>query len=811
MQKSVSGVSRMRLEDVQTKSVEDVFKELESSLNGLTHQEAEKRLAKFGPNKIPEKKRSLFLKVLRCFWGPIPWMIETAAVISAVLHHWPEFYIIFILLLTNSLVQFFEEFQAGNAIRALKKNLALKSLVKRDGKWESVDAEQLIPGDIVRIKLGNIIPADGKLIEGNYINIDQSALTGESLPINKKGGDIVYSGSVVRQGEMIMIVTATGIETFFGKTVKLVGEAKSVSHFQKAILNIGNFLIVISLTLSVILIVAELIRGNSFLHILQYILLLLVASIPVALPTILSIAMAIGTLNLSAMKAIVSRLESIEEMAGIDVLCCDKTGTLTQNKLTLGDPIVFEGKEKQDAIFYGALASEMEDQDAIDASILCRVSDSQKLQSFKQVEFTPFDPVSKKSEAKIEDEEKNVFYVTKGAPQVILGLCHLEESIEKRVIDAIQELGRKGNRSLGVAKSIDKKQWEFMGLLPLFDPLREDTKDMIAKTQDHGIEIKMLTGDNIAIAREIARELNLSEEISIADELLKQELKELEEKIEKTTSFCQIFPEHKYSIVKNLQKRNHIIGMTGDGVNDAPALKQADVGIAVSGATDAAREAADLTLLAPGLGVIIKAIEEARRIFERMKSYAIYRICETIRIIFFIATSILVFNFYPITALMIILLALLNDLPIITIVYDRAFPSEKPIRWKMKNILSVASGLGFVGVISSFGLLLLAKFWFHFPIEQLQSFIFLKLSLAGHLTLFAARTRGAFFKKPYPAPLLLAAIIGTQALAVSIVGFGFFLTPVAWKYIAFLIGYTIGWLFILDGVKLLIYKRLNKA
>ncbi len=625
-------------------------------------------------------------------------MIEIAAILSIIVRHWADFFIILTLLLVNGLVDFWEEFQAGNAIEALKKKLAPKCLVKRDGKWQEMDAAQLVPGDIIRLRLGNIIPADAKLVEGDYLTVDQSTLTGESLPVTKKTNELVFSGSIAKQGEMIGLVTATGQNTFFGETTKLVEKAKPVSHFQKAVLQIGDYLIYLSLGLACLLIIVQLSRGTPLLELVQFVLILVIASIPVAMPAVLSVTMALGALKLSKMKAVVTRLESIEEIAGIDVLCCDKTGTLTQNQLTLGEPVVFKNVDPQTAIIYGALASKAENQDPIDLAIIKGLKKPGDLKAYTQEKFVPFDPVRKRTDATIRDSKGSTFYVTKGAPQVIVALCHLEASFEKEVNSAVDRLAEKGHRTLGVARSADAKTWEFLGLLALFDPLREDSVETIQHAQEHGIKIKMLTGDNIAIAKEIAHQLHIGDNISAADELITKKIDfnsaEVTDKIEKSDGFAQIFPEHKYEIVKALQNRKHIVGMTGDGVNDSPALKQADVGIAVSGATDAARAAGSLVLLAPGLSVIIKAIDEARRIFERMNSYSIYRIAETIRIMLFMVASILVFNFYPVTAVMIILLALLNDVPILAIAYDHTLLETKPVQWQMKRVLTIATALG---------------------------------------------------------------------------------------------------------------------
>ncbi len=785
-------------------SIEDLFRQLQSRPSGLSQEEAKLRLQQEGPNLLAEKKEHPLLKFFFYFWGPIPWMIEIAAILSAVLHHWADLYIISVLLLVNGLVGFFEEFQAGNAVAALKKRLALKSLVKRDGNWTEIESAQLVRGDLIRLRLGNIVPADATLIEGDYLTIDQSALTGESLPVTKKPSDPIFSGSIVKQGEMQALVTATGENTYFGKTATLVEKAGSVSHFQKAVLKIGKYLITISLFLALVLTTVQLLRGDSFFELLQFVLILIVASIPVAMPAVLSVTMALGALKLSKLKAIVTKLESIEEMAGVEILCCDKTGTLTQNKLKLGNLITFENKDPKALHICASLACKAEDLDPIDMAILNGFADTNLLSAFHQIKFTPFDPISKRTEATVIAPEGNTFYVTKGAPQVILNLCQPDPAVAQEISQKIEELAAMGFRTLGVASSGDEKHsWQFLGLLTLSDPLREDSKDTIARAIEHGIQIKMLTGDNIAIAKETAKELAIGKNICVAQTIDSNE-------IENCDGFAQVFPEQKYDIIKALQEKKRIVGMTGDGVNDAPALKQADVGIAVSGATDAARSAAALVLTAPGLSVIIRAIEEARRIFERMTSYSIYRIAETIRIMLFMVSCILVYNFYPVTALMIVLLALLNDIPIMTIVYDHTILGAKPVRWQMKKILCIATALGLVGVLETFILIVIARHFFHFSLPQLQSFIFLKLSIAGHLTLFIARTRHAFFAQPHPSPILFGAILITQIIAALIVGFGIFITAVPWGYIAFLWLYAICWMFVEDFVKIMAYKLLER-
>ena len=793
----------------KSSTLEDWYEGLNSSPNGLTDKEAQNRFDKYGPNQLSEQKENTLLHFLNYFWGPIPWMIEIAGILSALVHHWTDFTIILVLLLFNGLVEFFQEYQANNAIEALKNQLALQARVLRDTTWKKIEARLLVPGDIIKLRMGDIVPADAVLIDGDYLSVDQSALTGESLPVSKEIGGTAYSGSICKQGEMTALVTATGEKTFFGKTARLVSAEKQPSHFQQAVLNIGDYLIKLSLFLISILILVQLYRGDHFLTLIQFALILAVASIPVALPAVLSVTMAMGARQLSKMKAIVSRLESVEEMAGMNVLCSDKTGTLTQNKLTMDRPVVFGRSKPDDLMLAAGLASREENQDPIDEAVLNGLEDKSALKQFKVEKFVPFDPVVKRTEATVTTGNNDVFLVTKGAPQVILDLCHLEDNLKNEVFAKIDELARRGYRTLGVARGNSKKQWRFLGLIPLFDPPREDSAEMISRAREHGIDIKMITGDDVAIAKEISSQLGLGMNIASSADIFEDQKSlptRAEEELENKDGFARVFPEHKYQIVKALQNRGDIVGMTGDGVNDAPALKQADVGIAVSGAADAARSAADLVLTAPGLSVIIKAVEEARRIFERMNSYAIYRITETIRIMLFMVLAMMVFDFYPITAVMIILLALLNDLPIMTIAEDHTWLDPKPVRWEMKRVLTVATVLGTVGVIETFFLLFLIREVFHIGLAQIQTIIFLKLVVAGHLTLFVARTKESFYRRPFPAPILLTAIVATQLVAALIAGLGIFVTAIPWSYVGYIWLYCIVWIFIEDGVKRVVYN-----
>jgi H+-transporting ATPase len=796
-------------EEAKKADINEMFQKLSSNTKGLSSSEAKERIQQYGYNEITEKKVNPILKFLGYFWGPIPWMIEIAAILSAVIHHWEDFWIIFVLLMLNAAVGFWQEHKADNAIELLKQKLAPKARVLRDGKWIEVDAKEVVPGDVVRVRLGVIIPADIKLIEGDYLLADESALTGESLPVEKHVSDVAYSGSIARQGEMNGLVVATGMSTYFGRTAKLVEEAQTRSHFQKAVIKIGDYLIILAIALVALIFLVALFRHESLLDTLQFALILTVAAIPAALPAVLSVTMAVGAIALAKKEAIVSKLVAIEEMAGMDILCADKTGTITQNKITVGDIKPFEGFKENDVLLFAILASREEDQDPIDDAILKKAkTDSEIAQlsgKYKIVEFKSFDPVSKRTMATVESSDGNRFKVAKGAPQAILSLVTNKDDIAAKVDEQVNTLASKGYRPLGIAKTDVQENWQYIGLIGLYDPPREDSAETIKTAQSMGAKVKMVTGDHTAIAKEIARQVNLGTNIMPASSFLDKPDREAERVVEDADGFAQVFPEHKYHIVELLQKKGHIVGMTGDGVNDAPALKKADAGIAVAGATDAAKSAADIVLTKPGLSVIIDAIKQSRKIFQRMNSYAIYRITETIRVLFFITLSILVFNFYPVTAVMIVLLALFNDAPIMAIAYDNVHYSNEPEKWNMRYVLSMATFLGLIGVVASFGIFYIGERLLHLNKDMIQSFVFLKLAVAGHLTIFLTRTRGPFWSIRPSAALFWSAVV-TKVLATFVVVYGWYVAPIGWKLAMFVWGYALVAFVITDFLKVRLSK-----
>jgi H+-transporting ATPase len=775
---------------------------------GLTDSEVRALRKRFGFNEVPELTVSLWRRLSSYFWGPIPWMIEVAVVLAAILQHWDDFAIILTLLVVNAAIGFWEEHQAGDAVAALKAHLSPQARALRDGQWATIPARELVPGDIVRLRMGDIVPADIRLTADAALELDQSALTGESLPVTREGGGTAYAGSIVRGGEGTAEVTTIGAKSFLGRTTQLVARAKTVSHLQKAVLRIGDTLIVIAVALAIVVEIVSLLRGVNLLTSLQFALVLTIAAIPVAMPTVLSVTMAVGARTLARDKAIVTHLESVEELAGIDVLCSDKTGTLTQNRLVAGEPVALGEASAGDVLLAGVLASRVEDHDPIDDAIFAAKGADGLGKGFRRTQFVPFDPIRKRTEATLVAPDGRSQRVSKGAPQAILALCGDAPETRQAVDRVITEVAAHGYRALGVARTDGDGPWVYLGILPLSDPLRPESAEVVASIQSLGVQVKMVTGDQAAIAQETARQLGLGGTVLVPEDYDKKtsESGDLGRALEQTNVFAQVFPEHKYRIVEELQQCGHIVGMTGDGVNDAPALKKADAGIAVSGATDAARAAADVVLTAPGLGVILTGIRQARQTFSRMTAYAIYRIEETIRLLLFIGLTILVLGFFPVTAIMIVLIAILNDGAILAIAYDRTPISSTPVRWQMGRVLRIASAIGITGVASTFLLLALALGPLHIGGAPLQTLIYLKLSVAGHFVIFLTRTKGPFWESR-PAGALVVSVVGTQLVASTIALGGWFLAPVPFLWVVGIWGYAAAEVVVVDLVKQWVYRR----
>lgn len=789
--------------DLEKIPVEEVFEQLKCTREGLSADEGAHRLQVFGPNKLEEKKESKLLKFLGFMWNPLSWVMEAAALMAIALANgggrppdWQDFVGIIVLLLINSTISFIEENNAGNAAAALMAGLAPKTKVLRDGRWSEQDAAMLVPGDIISIKLGDIVPADARLLEGDPLKIDQSALTGESLPVTKNPSDEVFSGSTCKQGEIEAVVIATGVHTFFGKAAHLVDSTNQVGHFQKVLTAIGNFCICsIAIGIAIELIVMYPIQRREYRDGIDNLLVLLIGGIPIAMPTVLSVTMAIGSHRLSQQGAITKRMTAIEEMAGMDVLCSDKTGTLTLNKLTVDRTLIevfAKGVEKEHVILLAARASRTENQDAIDAAIVGMLADPKEARAgIREVHFLPFNPVDKRTALTYIDSDGKWHRASKGAPEQILNLCNCKEDVRRKAHAVIDKFAERGLRSLGVArqeipegtKDSPGAPWQFVGLLPLFDPPRHDSAETIRRALNLGVNVKMITGDQLAIAKETGRRLGMGTNMYPSSSLLGQHKDAsiaalpVEELIEKADGFAGVFPEHKYEIVKKLQERKHICGMTGDGVNDAPALKKADIGIAVADATDAARGASDIVLTEPGLSVIISAVLTSRAIFQRMKNYTIYAVSITIRIVFgfmFIAL-IWKFDFAP---FMVLIIAILNDGTIMTISKDRVKPSPQPDSWKLKEIFATGIVLGgyqaLMTVIFFWAMNDTDFFSDKFGVRsirekpnEMMAALYLQVSIVSQALIFVTRSRSWSFVER-PGLLLVSAFVAAQLVATLI-------------------------------------------
>jgi len=740
--------------------------------NGLSAGEVANRLKDSGYNEVPEKKANPYLNFAKKFWGPTAWILEIVVVLSLVLDNFPDMVIVVALLFLNAVLGFFQEQKASDAVETIKQKLRINSRTLRDGKWLLIPARELVPGDIIRIRAGDFVPADVKLLDG-VLDVDQSTLTGESLTVPKEKSDMLFSGSVIKSGEANALVVLTGNRTYFGKTTELVQFARPKLHTEEVISQIVTWLLVIvGMALAVAFVVSAL-TGLNLLKIVPLALVLLASSIPVALPAMFTISMAIASMELIERGVLVTRLSASEDAATMDTLCTDKTGTITMNKLSVASVIPMNGSSADDVLMYGTLASWEANHDPIDLAFISAVSDRHiSMGGRYQRSFTPFDPKTRRTEALVEKDGRTIT-VVKGAVAIIADLTGDKAGVFSQ---QTREFASKGYRTLAVAMGNDEKSLKIIGLVALYDMPRPDAKKLIGELRDFGISVKMLTGDALPIARETARQVGLSDAITTSAEfetVVENEPDKASEIAEKSDGFAEIYPHDKYSIIKSLQRNGHVVGMTGDGVNDAPSLKQAEVGIAVNSATDVAKGAASVVLTGDGLGNIVDLVRVGRIMHQRMLTWIFNKVVKTFQIVVFVVAAFLLTGQFIVSAFDVLLLLFVIDFVTLSIATDNARGSLKPDSWDISNLVKSSMVLGVLVVLESLAILYtgwgplgLAK-----DPESIHTFSFAILFYFGMLTVFIVRERGHFWNS-FPS-LSLSSITLMDMIAVAfLVTFG---------------------------------------
>ncbi len=787
----------MRGKDPGPRTVENAFLDLKSGREGLSSGDAEQRLEKFGYNQIPEKRENYLLLFVRKFYGPVQLLLWIVILLSYLLGHIADFYIITALLVFNAIVGFVEEYRADNSVRALKSMLTSRAKVLRDRHWTQVSAETLVPGDVIRIRIGDIVPADAMIIESDLLEIDEAIITGESMPVEKEVGSQVYQATVVKRGEATCIVNATGTGTRYGKTAELVKSAKPRSHLEDVIMGFVKYLVAGDAAVVLIMFLYGFFRLHLGLGVMvPFLLVIFIASVPVALSAAFTVAMALGTEKLAKRSILVTRLEAIENTATMGVLCVDKTGTITQNRITVKNVVALRGSTEL-VIKHAAEASRKEDNDPIDDAVLY-YSKSHGIRQGKQLEFEPFDPSTKRTYAAIED--RGTYEVTKGAVLTLLKLARPGRRDAKVINEDVASFAKRGFRTIAVAIRHRGGRWLIIGLIALYDAPRHDARSLIREMHDLGISVKMLTGDNVAVADQISREVGIGGNIISMDKALPGE-RDLENEIIRSDGFANIYPEDKYTIVNALQKRNMIVGMTGDGVNDAPALRQADVGIAVSNATDVAKSAAALVLTKNGLEVIVDAVKESRRIFERMATYTMVKVAKVFQIVGFVGITFIAFNFIPITPLLLILLIFTNDIVNISISTDNTGYSGKPDVWNIRSMVYVSGIMGVALMLEALLFIPIGLGVFGLSVAGFQTLIFLMLNVTDQMTVLNFRERRFFWKSRPSTALIVSSLIGIS-VGIIISYYGIVVQGIGTAPILLTLALAVIFLFVNDAIKI---------
>lgn len=771
---------------------------------GLTSQEAQTLLKKNGYNEIPEKKVTIFQKATKNIVSPIGLMLLLASVFSFILGKTFDGYFILILLVLNIAITLWQENKADNAIKKLNENLQQKIKVFRDEKWKFILSKNLVGGDIVQVASGEVIPADGKIVNAQHVSINESAITGESLPKDKKENDEVFSGSFIASGIAVIQITQTGPYTKFGKTLFSVEKVFKKSALEKDIISISQFLTILSLTAGVILTVVFLYKHEPILELLTLDLSIIIAGIPVSLPTVMTLIIEFGVFNLASKHVIVRRISALEDLANVNFLLTDKTGTLTKNKITVQDVYAYDGFNHNDVIAYAAMLSKMESDNPIDNAITQKAEDLHlSIPKFVKGDFIPADSQRKRSTL-IATLDGHDAAVSVGAPQIIVALCTLDKKTREKFDHEVETMAQNGYRTLAIALSNTKKetQMKIVGIMALSDTLRDEATSVINFLKENGIGVAMVTGDNRAIAFQIARKLSLgNQKIVTKDELDKMNWDGINEKFfQSTDAFAEILPEDKFRLVQKA-KEFFVVSANGDGVNDLPAVKAANVGMAVANAVTALKATADIVLLSQGISVIRDAIIEGRKIFERLYVYSLYRISESLRLIVTITFLGIMYGVYPLTALQIILIALLNDIPIISLASDRVSITKRPAKIDAKKRFTLSSLYGLTGVANSLILFFIVVNIFHFPWRVVQTMYFLKLTVSGHMLIYVAHTQKRWWSF-LPSKAVLWATSLTQIFATILALTGFLMPGhlSIWQ-IVFVWGWSLVWMQVAEGMK----------
>lgn len=770
-----------------------------SAPSGLTSVEAQRRLEKYGPNEVPEHQRRPMLMLLQKFWGPVPWMLEVTILIQILLDKRDEAVIVGALLLFNAAISFIQEGRASKALALLRKRMATKARVLRDGHWQSIPAESLVPGDRVHLRMGDLSPADIQIAEGDIL-LDQSALTGESASVEVSSGSCAYAGASVRRGEATGVVSETGLRTYFGKTAQLVQSAKSASHLQATIFAIVRTLVVIDAVLVCVLLTYAVWANLPFADVAPFALILIVASVPVALPATFTLATALGSTELAGHGVLVVRLAAIEEAAGMDVLCTDKTGTITENRLTLAAAVPFFPFTEQDVLRQAALASDPATQDPIDLAILAAATSRALMDDLPQrLEFVPFEPDHRYSLAQYSDAAGRLC-VVKGAPQAV---AKIAVNAPDAAVQS-ERLAARGDRVLAVASGGDHASLRVIGLVALTDPPRADSRSLVHGLQDLGVRVIMVTGDNLVTASAVAQRVGIGGRVASVDDLDQIDASRvLEHDI-----YARVFPEQKIKLVRLLQEGGHVVGMTGDGVNDAPALKQADVGIAVAEAADVARAAASVVLTRPGLVDALSAVQISRRIYQRMLTYTINKIAKTLEIVFFLSIGVMLTGSFIITPRLIVLLLFANDFVTMAIATDRVSYSQTPDRWEIKTLMMAGAVFAACMLVLSFAVFFAGRDLLDLPLPQLQTLVFVMLVVTGQGNVYLIRERGYFWQSR-PSNWLIASSIADLVVVGVMAIEGVLMAPLSPLLIAELICAVGIYLLILDQVKVFVFRRVS--